>query len=101
MGQKLNSEITHHDEKMKAIYEARLPGFYIDARGAYGIVIGRLYICCSINLEDGAYDVTVDTVDKNGDFALNIDWESYTDPKEAIHRLRYKVQYFAKRPSTW
>lgn len=86
--------------KMQAIYDAGLPGFYIDGRGAYGIVLGRVYICCFLN-DDGLYDVTADTVDKNGDFACNIFWESYASPKEAILQLRHKVKYFAKLPSTF
>lgn len=86
-----------NEEKMQAIYKAALPGFYTDARGAYGIVIGRVYICCFIN-DDEMYDVTVDTVDENGDFALNIDWESFNTPTEAISQLRHKLKHFVQLP---
>lgn len=89
-----------NEEKMQAIYDAALPGFYKDARGAYGIVVGRVYICCFIN-DDGSYDVTADTVDKNGDFALNLDWESYDTPKEAVAQLRHRLKHFANLSSTF
>ena len=56
---------------MDPIKAVCLPGFYTDERGAYGIVFGRYYICCLVNSDDGQYDVTVDTVDDNGDFARN------------------------------
>lgn len=79
---------------MEQIKAAHLPGFYTDERGAYGIVLGGVYICCFINSDDGMYDVTVDNVDDNGDFALNIEWESYDDPALAIQRLRYFVKLY-------
>lgn len=82
---------------MDRIKAARLPGFYTDERGAYGIVLGDVYICCFINSDDGLYDVTVDTVDGNGDFALNIQWESYNDPAKAIQRLRHYVKIYCPR----
>lgn len=79
---------------MQAIYDAQLPGFYIDARGAYGIVIRQWYICCFINSEDGAYDVTVDTISCSGDFDNNVEWESYDNPWRAIDCLRsFMIQY--------
>lgn len=56
------------DPKMEPIIAARLPGFYVDARGAYGIVFRDYYICCFINSDDGSYDVTVDTISDEGDF---------------------------------
>lgn len=83
---------------MDKIKEARLPGFYTDERGAYGIVLGSVYICCFINSDDGLYDVTVDTVDGNGDFCLNLEWESFEEPQEAVKRLRHFVKkYVPKR----
>lgn len=82
---------------MDRIKAARLPGFYTDERGTYGIVLGDVYICCFINSDDGLYDVTVDTVDGNGDFALNIQWESYSDPTEAIQRLRHYVKVYCPK----
>ena len=82
---------------MEKILDAGLPGFYTDARGAYGIIIGTVYICCFVNSDDGEYDVTVDTVDENGDFCLNLEWESYTEPINAINCLRHFVKKYAKR----
>lgn len=72
-------------DKIKAY---KLPGFYTDERGAYGIVINTTYICCFINSDDGKYDVTADTIDENGDFALNLNWESYDQPTDAVNALR-------------
>lgn len=80
--------------KMDKIKSYKLPGFYTDERGAYGIIIGKFYICCSVNIEDGKYDVTVDTLDDDGDFALNLDWESYDQPDDAINGLRsFLIKY--------
>lgn len=73
---------------MDAIKAYQLPGFYTDERGAYGVIVGKVYICCSVNNEDGKYDVTADTLDGNGNFALNIDWESYDKPEDAVECLR-------------
>lgn len=82
---------------MEKIKSARLPGFYTDERGAYGIVLNGKYICCFVNIEDGKYDVTVDTIDENGDFALNLDWESYENPMDAINALRKFVRRYGKQ----
>ena len=73
---------------MDPIKEARLPGFYTDDRGVYGIILGRFYINCFINSDDGQYDVAVDTVDDKGDFAKNIRWVGFDDPADAIECLR-------------
>ena len=80
---------------MEKIKEYKLPGFYTDGRGAYGIVIGLVYICCFVNSEDGMYDVTADTLDDAGDFALNLDWESYDQPKDTAQCLRRLVKKYA------
>lgn len=77
---------------MEKIRAYKLPGFYTDERGAYGIVVNNTYICCFINDEDGKYDVTVDTVDDNGDFALNLEWESFDNPEDAVRCLRNMVR---------
>lgn len=81
-------------EKIKA---AKLPGFYMDERGAYGIVIGTFYICCFINQSNDEYDVTVDTIDENGDFALNLEWESYKWSDDAINCLRRMTKRYAAK----
>lgn len=75
-------------DPMAAVKAYRLPGFYTDERGAYGVIVGKVYICCFVNSEDGKYDVTADTLDANGDFALNLDWESYDQPEDAVKCLR-------------
>lgn len=82
---------------MEKIKEYRLPGFYTDERGAYGIILGGLYICCFINSDDGRYNVTADAVDGNGDFALNLEWESYDDPAAAVRQLRHLVKKYVPR----
>ena len=86
------------DPKMEPIIAARLPGFYVDARGAYGIVFRDYYICCFINSDDGSYDVTVDTISDEGDFDKNIVWDSYDDPNEAIADLRYWLKAYRVMP---
>ena len=86
------------DPKMEPIIAARLPGFYVDARGAYGIVFRDYYICCFINSDDGCYDVTVDTISDEGDFDKNIVWDSYDDPNEAIADLRYWLKAYRVMP---
>jgi len=73
-----------------------LPAFYVDGYGRYGVVIKDTYICCFINSDDGLYDVTRDTVDSNGDFALNLDWFSTDDPSVAIQMLRDMVKLTVK-----
>lgn len=79
-------------DKMNKIRAAKLPGFYTDERGAYGVIIGDVYICCSVNDEDGKYDVTIDGIDHNGDFAENQKWESFDNPEDAIACLRRFVK---------
>lgn len=81
---------------MDKIKACQLPGFYTDGRGAYGIVINSVYICCFINSEDGRYDVTADTVDSNGDFALNLDWESFDQPEDAVKCLRSFLKKYSQ-----
>lgn len=91
-------ELSDLDDKMVNIREALLPGFYTDERGAYGIVLGSVYICCFINSDDGQYDVTVDTVGESGDFDLNLEWDSFDEPQKAVKRLRHFVKkYVPKR----
>lgn len=85
-------------DKMAVIYAQHLPGFYVDGRGAYGIVLGNVYVCCFLDSDDFTdflYDVTVDRVDENGDFALNIEWESFQNPTDAIKCLRLFVKKYA------
>lgn len=74
-------------DAMQKVVQSGLPGFYLDARGVYGIVIGKAYICCFPN-DDGSLDVTVDTMSAKGDFTRNVFWKSYQTPKEAIVALR-------------
>lgn len=83
-------------DAMGLVKAARLPGFYTDERGAYGIVLGTVYICCFINSDDYQYDVTADTVDENGVFGHNLDWTSYITPDDAVARLRFLVKHYAR-----
>lgn len=85
------------DKRMEPIIAAGLPGFYVDARGAYGIVYRDYYICCFI-ADDGQYDVTVDMVSENGDFDKNCIWDSYDDPNEAIAALRKWLKAYRVMP---
>lgn len=80
---------------MKEITKYELPGFVLDNSGRYGIMLGGVYLCCFINSDSGEYDVTVDTVDTHGDFALNLEWESYGhDAVATIQGLRYMVKKY-------
>ncbi len=81
---------------MDKIKSAKLPGFYVDERGAYGVIINRVYICCFVNDIDGKYDVTADTIDEHGDFALNLEWMSFEESSDAINALRQFVRKYGK-----
>lgn len=81
-------------DKIKAY---QLPGFYTDERGAYGIIVGDVYVCCFINSDDGKYDVTADTLDDSGDFALNLDWESFDRPEDTVKCLRVFLKKYLRR----
>ncbi len=74
-------------EHMKEITAYKLAGFNLDEAGRYGVVIGDVYICCFVNSDDGMYDITRDTMGYSGCFDLNLDWESTSDPHEAIDML--------------
>lgn len=41
--------------------------------------------------------MTADTVDAQGDFALNLDWTSYGDSKEAVRQLRHLVKKYVPK----
>ena len=84
---------------MEPIKAVRLAGFYTDDNGMYGIVLGGVYICCFVDADDNQYEVTVDTVDDNGDFARNLEWESCKDPAEAIRHLRRYVKRYCPKQS--
>lgn len=82
---------------MEAIKAYQLPGFYTDERGAYGIILGNLYICCFVNSDTGLYNITVDGIDSIGDFSLNREWESCAEPAQAIKQMRHFVKKYASR----
>lgn len=84
---------------MNNITEKPIPGFYMDQGGRYGIVLGGVYICCFVDVDDATYNVTVDGVDEKGAFARNISWDWYFDPSEAIKRLYEHVKKYC--PSPW
>lgn len=71
-----------------------LPGFYMNSHGYYGIVLGGVYICAFINSDTNEYDVTVDAPDNVGDFADNIEWQSFETPEHAIDCLRRMVRAY-------
>ncbi|MCM1237286.1 MAG: hypothetical protein NC489_45030 [Ruminococcus flavefaciens] len=84
------------NEKMEKVYKAALPGFYIDARGAYGIVCGRLYFNCLTNPDDGLYNVRVDAMGENGLFSRNIDFLPCDTAKDAVMQLKHKLRYYSQ-----
>ena len=77
-----------HQFKMEDIRKSNLPGFYMDERGAYGIVLGGVYICCFFDSEDYTYNVTVDEIGTLGDFDKNLEWESFSKPSDAVKCIR-------------
>lgn len=83
--------------KMEAIREYKLPGFYMDERGAYGIVLGGVYICCFFDSDDRKYNVTVDEIGPLGDFDQNIKWEWFDEPRDAINCIRRMMKTYNPR----
>lgn len=75
-------------KKMEPVIAAQLPGFYVDARGAYGIVFRDVYICCFVNPDDGQYDVTADMIGDTGNFDKNCVWDGFDTPEEAVRALQ-------------
>lgn len=57
------------DACMQKIRDYRPPGFYTDEHGAYGIVLGGVYINCFIN-NNGSYGVTADAITELRCFVL-------------------------------
>lgn len=79
---------------MSKIAAAKLPGFYIDARGVYGIIVGKAYITCTV--ENDLYVCKAYTVnDETGDFDFPVR-EPYPmeDPIEAVNTLRSLVKLY-------
>lgn len=70
---------------MKDIYNAQIPGFYRDLRGAYCVMIGKYLISCHINEITNEYDVCIDIPASDG--YDNIDWVSFDDADKAIEQL--------------
>ena len=81
---------------MQKSYTANLPGFFIDAHGAYGMVRGILYFSCEFDPDDADYIVKVDIVDKNGNFMREIDQIVCRTEKQALLQLKHKLGYYSK-----
>ena len=83
-------------EMMQKVESSKLPAFYTDARGAYGVVIGTVYICCFVNQDDWKYNVTVDGISAEGCFDLNFEWEGYDTAEDAVKCLRRMVKKYGR-----
>lgn len=71
---------------MDKIIAYRLPGFYIDARGVYGILVCSYYISCSIT-EAGQYDVELEAIGSNGTFSKACQPCYFDTAKDAVNHL--------------
>lgn len=80
-------------KNIKYIVSYGLPGFYTDAAGRYGAIIGDVYISCFVNQDENQYDVCLDAVDRSGDFALNIERRSFETANDAVNEIRRLVKW--------
>ena len=81
---------------MKAVVDTKLPAFYVDAGGRYGVVYNGHYICAWPNRESGTIDVTSDVLDYDGTFSCSQEWESFApDETAAIVRALRKMLHLA------
>ena len=86
-----------HPKLQDFINHTLIPGFYLDVRGAYCIVINKYLISVFVNSCDETLDITIDGISKEGFFDDNIEWESpedYNGLMEAIKRfVKYAVEH--------
>ena len=68
----------------------KLPGFYVDVTDSICIVLNKRRI--AIFVSDGKYNVTVDQIDENGDFAKNMSWSTFKDVAVAVTELKNQVK---------
>lgn len=75
----------------------RFPGWYIDSNGCYGCMLGKYWISIFVNDDDGALDITVDTVGETGHFDKNLEWETAeSDDELALTATRFMAKYALK-----
>lgn len=82
---------------MAKITAYKLPGFCVDARGAYGVVIGDVYISCAVDNVCHGYVVTAATVDTNGDFENLLCRSVYKSEHDVVFRLRELLKNYVLR----
>ena len=74
------------------INEHPLPGWYVDANGYYGIMLGRYWLMIFLS-DDGQLEITVDTFTKEGTLDNNIWWET---PEDDIALMETALRLMAK-----
>ena len=77
--------------------DVRLPGWYFDSRGCYCLNLGR-YLICIFQNDDGALDITVDTLSPEGFYDCNLEWETPEDKNELIQLAgEFTLKYTRKK----
>lgn len=82
-----------HPKLQDFINHTLIPGFYLDVRGAYCIVINKYLISVFVNSCDEELDVTIDGITKEGFFDENIEWETPADYKDVVETIQRFVKY--------
>ncbi len=77
---------------MKEILNLRLPGFYLDARGVYGIMVGKAYITCEVM--DDSFVCRAYTPDRTGDFKNIIREHEAKSAGDAVGWLRDTISTY-------
>lgn len=72
----------------------KFPGWFIDACGCYGCLIGKYLISIFINSCDNTMDITVDTIGKDGFFDNNVEWETPANEKELFETAKRFVKKY-------
>lgn len=85
-----------HPKLQDFINHTLIPGFYLDVREAYCIVINKYLISVFVNSCDEALDVTIDGINNEGFFDENIEWETPTDYKDLMETIQRFVKYAAE-----
>ena len=82
-----------HPKLQDFINHTLIPGFYLDVRGTYCIVINKYLISVFVNSCDEELDVTIDGSTKEGFFDDNIEWETPADYKDVVETIQRFVKY--------
>lgn len=88
------SQVAQRRNSMDDILAYKLPAFYMDCRGVYGIVVYDYYISCSVNDDNGKYDAKVETLDDQGRFSVLKQRKFFDDPKEAVDWFCFMVRAY-------